>query len=161
MSDAEKLNILNHSGFRVADDGRVSSWLDQPPQNPRPIGQRDGTSVATRRRFTAQEDEMLTKWCGAAESEGIKGNCVFEQFETVVRLLCSGLVFRLDTNHPTSYQIIHGRHIRTDGARYLNPPIPNQRSHQTSLIHDSTTQIPMTPLSVPTPDTPHSSFGKS
>lgn len=87
LSNAEKLRILDNAGLRLDEDGRLSDWQGQPPQYPRPVGQDDSRTIATRRQFTAQEDEMLKKWCTAAELEGIKGNGVFEQFETLVNTI--------------------------------------------------------------------------
>lgn len=82
LSDLDKLRLLDDCGLRVDTDGILTDWQDRPAKDPRPTRQ-VVQHRETRHAFTHEEDELLRRWCAAAQVEGIVGSRVFEQLEAV------------------------------------------------------------------------------
>lgn len=92
LPNLQKLPLLDDCGLRVGDDGIVTDWRDSPAREPRPLDLQGGER-AVRHPFSAQDDEILRKWCATARTEALTGNRMFERLEAMVSAL--GLVRRL------------------------------------------------------------------
>jgi len=85
MSSVEKLLLLSYCGVKIDTDGQVSDWQDKPASGARPFGSSSRLHARVGRQvFSAQDDDIVRRWCSLAERERVQATQAFEQLEVVV-----------------------------------------------------------------------------